>query len=381
MHDTALKLAQDLIRCPSVTPKTEGVYDVLTAALEPMGFECHILTFGEDGKDPVTNLFARYGRGQPHFCFAGHVDVVPVGDTADWSSPPFDAAIVDNRLYGRGTSDMKGAVAAFIAAVQNFIEDRKDFDGSISLLIAGDEEDPQIAGTKHVLKWLEDRGEIPDMCLVGEPTNPNKLGQMIKIGRRGSLTGRLSVQGVQGHAAYPHLADNPVPKMVDLLAALKAIEFDTGSDFFQATNLEIVSIDTGNTADNVIPARLQALFNIRFNDLHASTDIIAQIDAALKKTGHPYSVAWQCSGESFLTQPGFLSDTVARAVEQATGIKPDLTTTGGTSDARFISQYCPVVEFGGVGQTMHKVDENILLDDLYALTDIYGHILKTVFEK
>ncbi len=379
MSETALKLAQDLIRCPSVTPKTEGVYDVLKSALEPMGFDCHVLTFkGFEGAE-ITNLFARKGTGAPHFCFAGHVDVVPVGDDAAWTSPPFAAEIKDDRLYGRGTSDMKGAVAAFIAAVQDFLNQNAEFDGSISLLIAGDEEGTGAVGTKDTLKWLEARDEIPDMCLVGEPTNPNLLGEMIKIGRRGSITGRLKVTGTQGHAAYPHLADNPVPKMIDLLGAMKSIEFDQGSEFFQATNLEIVSVDVGNTADNVIPAHASALFNVRFNDLHSSQDIIEAIDAALKPLKHPHSIAWHCSGESFLTQPGFLSDTVSKAVAEATGRTPDLTTTGGTSDARFISQYCPVVEFGGVGQTMHKVDENILLDDLDALTDIYGHILKTIF--
>lgn len=380
MTDTALKLAQDLIRCPSVTPLTEGVYDVLKRALEPLGFTCHILTFDGHQGAPITNLFARYGTGAPHFCFAGHVDVVPTGDDADWSSPPFAAEVKDGRLYGRGTSDMKGAVAAFIAAAQDFINDNKDFDGSISLLIAGDEEGTGAVGTKDTLTWLDQRGEIPDMCLVGEPTNPDKLGEMIKIGRRGSLSAHMTVTGTQGHAAYPHLADNPIPKMIDLLSALKGIEFDQGSEFFQATNLEIVSVDTGNTADNVIPARLKAMFNIRFNDLHTSDQIKSTIDTELKKTGHPYNIEWYCSGESFLTEPGLLSDTVAKAVANATGITPDLTTTGGTSDARFISQYCPVVEFGGVGQTMHKVDENILLDDLDALTRIYGDILKTIFK-
>lgn len=378
-HEKALKLAQDLIRCPSVTPKDAGVFDVLETALRDLGFTCHRLVFEEDGLAPVSNLFASYGTGAPHFCFAGHLDVVPTGDDADWRHPPFAAAVEDDILYGRGTSDMKGAVAGFIAAAEDFIRQQQDFNGTISLLIAGDEEDPQIAGTKQVLKWLKDKDLIPDMCLVGEPTNPAELGEMIKIGRRGSVTGHLKVSGVQGHAAYPHLADNPLPKMVALLSAVDQIIFDQGSDFFQPTNLEIVSIDTGNTADNVIPAACTAMFNIRFNDLHSSQTVIEQIKAALDSTGHDYEINYHISGESFLTTPGPLSDTVSSAVENVTGRKPDLTTTGGTSDARFISQYCPVVEFGGIGASMHKVDEHIELATLNQLTDIYSLILSRIF--
>jgi succinyl-diaminopimelate desuccinylase len=378
-HQKALTLAQDLIRCPSITPKDAGVFDVLETALDDLGFTCHRLVFEKEGLEPVSNLFASFGNGAPHFCFAGHLDVVPTGDEAAWQHPPFAATVEDGILYGRGTSDMKGAVAGFIAAAEDFINKHQDFNGTISLLIAGDEEDPKIAGTRHVLEWLQDKNLIPDMCLVGEPTNPAELGEMIKIGRRGSVTGHLKVSGMQGHAAYPHLADNPLPKMVALLSAVDQIVFDQGSDFFQPTNLEIVSIDTGNTADNVIPVSCTAMFNTRFNDLHSSDTVIKQIEAALNSTGYSYEINYHISGESFLTTPGALSDTLASAVQEVTGRTPDLTTTGGTSDARFISQYCPVVEFGGVGASMHKIDEHIELATLNQLTDIYSLVLTRIF--
>jgi len=378
-HERALKISQDLIKCPSVTPKDEGVFAVLETALAELGFECHVKTFEEDGLEPVTNIFAKIGKGNPHFCFAGHVDVVPVGDEDAWTQPPFGATIHDKALYGRGASDMKGAVGAFIAATEAFLDAHSPFHGTISLLIAGDEEDPLIAGTKHMLKWMDKEHLIPDMCLVGEPTNPTQLGEMIKIGRRGSVTGYLTVTGLQGHAAYPHLADNPVPKIVDILNTVKSIDFDEGSEFFQPTNLEIVSIDTGNTANNVIPAKCTAMLNVRFNDLHSSQDIINHITHAADKTGHKYAIEYHISGESFLTEPSKFSETVLNAIQTAIGRKPDMTTTGGTSDARFISQYCPVVEFGGVGESMHKVDEHIRISDLNDLTDIYLNVLKSIY--
>lgn len=379
MHDNALKITQDLIKCPSITPKDAGVFDVLEEKLTELGFECHRLIFEEDGLHPVTNMFAKIGNGKPHFCYAGHLDVVPIGNVEDWTHMPFAAEVHDKTLFGRGASDMKGSIGAFIAAVEGFLKDYNPFYGTISLLIAGDEEDPKIAGTKRVLKWLESEQLIPDMCLVGEPTNPKHLGEMIKIGRRGSLSGEITVKGVQGHAAYPHLADNPMPKMIDILSEIKSISFDEGSEFFQATNLEIVTIDTGNTADNVIPAKTTAVFNVRFNDLHRSQDIINTIARTADKTGHKYNIEYHISGESFLTEPGELSDLVASSVKKTIGRSPDLTTTGGTSDARFISQYCPVVEFGGVGESMHKVDENIRIADLNDLTDIYFNVLKAAF--
>ena len=375
MMDTLQKLTQDLIRCASVTPETAGVFDVLRAHLEPLGFECHTLSAKNSRDEMITSLFARYGSGAPHFCFAGHVDVVPTGKLEDWTHPPFSAHIEQDVLYGRGASDMKGAVAAFAIAAQDFMARNTDFGGSISLLIAGDEEATGAVGTDEALKWLKQTNGLPDLCLVGEPTNPDTLGQMIKVGRRGSLSGRLNVDGVQGHAAYPHLADNPIPKMVDLLSALKNITFDEGSQFFQPTNLEIVTVDTGNTADNVIPAHTTAQFNVRFNDLHTSQGIKHRIHETLDQTGHAYALEFFPSGESFLTEPGPLSDAVKTAVAEVTGRTPDLTTTGGTSDARFISQYCPVVEFGAVGASMHKVDENIPLSDLDALCRIYGRVL------
>ena len=377
----ALKITQDLIKCPSITPKHEGVFDVVQSALENLGFECHQMTFEEEGLDPVTNIFAKIGNGQPHFCFAGHLDVVPVGDADAWTHPPFGGEVHDKTLYGRGTSDMKGAIGAFIAAVESFLKQHHPFHGTISLLIAGDEEDPLIAGTKHVLRWLDTQNLVPDMCVVGEPTNPNTLGEMIKIGRRGSLNGVLTVKGVEGHIAYPHLADNPLPKMIDILSTMKDISFDEGSEFFQPTNLEISSIDTGNTANNVIPPACHAVFNVRFNNLHSSQDIINTIAKAVDKTGHKYHINYQITGESFFTPPGDLSDLVATAIKHTIGRRPDLTTTGGISDARFLSEYCPVVEFGGISKSMHKTDEHIHLADLNDLTDVYLNILKHIFSR
>jgi succinyl-diaminopimelate desuccinylase len=375
-----LALAQALIRCPSVTPADAGALGVLEAALEPLGFACHRLPFATGGSPRVENLYAVVGEAGPNFCFAGHTDVVPVGDRDGWQVDPFAAEIRDGELYGRGAADMKGAVAAFAAAAGRFLARRgTGFGGRISLLITGDEEGPSINGTKQVLGWLEERGERLDACIVGEPTNPERLGEMIKIGRRGSLTGRLTVHGVQGHSAYPQLADNPVHHLLKMLAALIAEPLDRGTEHFQPSTLQITSIDVGNPASNVIPAQAQAIFNIRFNDLHSAASLEQRLRAAFDAAGARYELAIQVNGEAFLTPPGPLSRLLAEAVKQVTGLEPQLSTTGGTSDARFIKDHCPVAEFGLAGRTMHKVDERVAVADLEALTRIYEAVLDGYF--
>jgi len=374
-----LKLAQDLIRCPSVTPKDAGALDALQAALEELGFVCHRLPFSEAGTDDVDNLYARLGAAAPNFCFAGHTDVVPAGPVDQWRSDPFAATVKDGVLYGRGASDMKGAIAAFVAAVSQFIADREGFDGSISLLITGDEEGPAINGTVKMLDWLEARGEKLDYCLVGEPTNPGKVGDMAKIGRRGSLNGRLVVRGVQGHVAYPHLADNPIPRLIRMLDGLIARKLDDGNAHFQPSNLEIVSIDVGNAASNVIPAEAEARFNIRFNNEQTDAGLQAWARSVCDSVGGDYNLEMKASGDAFLTPPGPLSRLISDAVKAVTGQTVELSTTGGTSDARFIKNHCPVSEFGLVSKTMHKVDESVRLEDLEQLTRIYREILTGFF--
>ncbi len=376
----AVALTRDLIRCPSVTPADGGAFDVLGKALAELGFSCHRLRFAETGTEPVDNLYARLGQAAPNFCFAGHTDVAPVGDAAAWSVDPFGGEIIDDVLVGRGAADMKGAIAAFVAATESFLGDHPAGPpGSISLLITGDEEGPSINGTRKVLAWMAERGETIDACVVGEPTNPSVLGEIVKIGRRGSLNGTITVTGTQGHVAYPHLADNPVPGMVRLLAAVVEEPLDDGTDAFQPSNLEITTIDVGNSADNLIPARVTARFNIRFNDCHSSDSLLAWLRERLDSAGVAYSLEHRVSGESFLTQAGALTNMVAQSVKSVTGRMPEQSTTGGTSDARFIKDFCPVVEFGLVGQTMHKVDERTSCDDLRALTEIYRGILDRFF--
>ena len=374
-------LAQDLIRCPSVTPAEGGALDHLQSVLSDLGFTCHRLLFSDTDTPDVDNLYARIGDGAPHFCFAGHSDVVPVGDEGGWRLEPFAGVISENRLFGRGAADMKSAIAAFAAAVGDHLAARDgEPAGSISFLITGDEEGPAINGTVKMLSWLAARGERIDACIVGEPTNPNYLGEMIKIGRRGSLTGRLSVNGTQGHAAYPHLADNPLSRLLRMLAPLAAETLDDGSDHFPPTTAAVTSIDTGNEATNVIPAKASAVFNIRFNDLHSSATLGAWLRESFDAVGGDYDLRLSCSGESFLTEPGPLSALVAEAVKTVTGRQPELSTTGGTSDARFIQKYCPVVEFGLVGQTMHKVNEHVPVDDIRNLTAVYRAVLDRFFQ-
>ena len=373
-----LALARALIRCPSVTPADGGALDVLQETLTALGFACHRLTFEEPGTAPVDNLYARRGDAAPNFCFAGHTDVVPTGDRAAWTRDPFAATVEDGILYGRGASDMKGAIAAFVAAVSRFGEGAPG-GGSISLLITGDEEGPAVNGTRKVLAWLAGRGETLDACLVGEPTNPDELGEMVKIGRRGSLNGTLRVAGRQGHVAYPALADNPLPRLVALLDALLAIELDEGTAHFQPSRLELTSIDVGNEAANVIPGAAVARFNVRFNDRHTGEALAQAIRACLDAVGEPYALTAEVSGEAFLTPPGRLSTIVAQSVAAVTGRTPALSTTGGTSDARFIKDHCPVAEFGLIGRTMHRTDECVPIDALERLADIYLGVLERYF--
>ena len=374
----ALQLARDLIRRPSITPEDAGALGVLQQALEKLGFTCHRLSFTDTDTPPVENLYARIGTGSPNFCFAGHTDVVPVGDQNSWSVDPFGGNIIDDVLYGRGATDMKGAIAAFVEAVSRLI-DREGVSGSISLLITGDEEGPAINGTKKVLDWMEKNGETIDVCLVGEPTNPSRLGEMIKIGRRGSLTGSLTVKGMQGHTAYPHLADNPIPRLIKMLDAIVSFELDNGTEHFQPSNLQLTTIDTGNPAANVIPAQVKAGFNIRFNDLHTGASLKKWLRSQLDAVGGQYELDVKISGEAFLTAPGEFSALITKSVKESTGIEPELSTSGGTSDARFIKDHCAVAEFGLVGQTMHKVDEQISVSDIRTLTNIYTDILDGYF--
>jgi succinyl-diaminopimelate desuccinylase len=380
--DQPLALARALIRCPSVTPADGGALDVLQAALETLGFSCHRVRGESPDSAPVDNLYARRGAAAPNFCFAGHTDVVPVGDRDGWSVDPFAAVVRDGKLYGRGASDMKGAIAAFTAAAARFFADHPDgANGSISLLITGDEEGPAINGTRKLLDWLTARGEHIDFCLVGEPTNPERLGDMIKIGRRGSLNARLTVFGTQGHAAYPELADNPLPRLIAMLGRLCAARLDDGTTHFQASNIEITSIDVGNEASNVIPAKAGAAFNIRFNDGHDSASLTDWLHDQFKAVGGKYELDIHVTGEAFLTPPGEWSTLISDAVEAATGRVPELSTTGGTSDARFIKDHCAVAEFGLIGRTMHQTDEHIELAELDALADIYEEILARFFAR
>jgi succinyl-diaminopimelate desuccinylase len=375
-----IALAQNLIRCPSVTPVDAGAIGVLADALESLGFTCHRLSSDERGGPAIDNLYARLGDGAPNFAFAGHTDVVPVGDAAAWDGDPFAGMVEGGKLHGRGAADMKGALAAMVAAVSAFIG-RGNPNGSISFLITGDEEGKALNGTRSLLDWMAARGETVDACVLGEPTNPQRLGTTIKIGRRGSMTGRLTVHGTQGHVAYPHLADNPLPRLIRLLKALTDLKLDRGTAHFDPSNLEVVSIDVGNTASNVIPARGGAVFNVRFNDTYSSASLETLIRKALDEAGGGYDLELEVTGESFLTPPGELAGIVRDAVQAATGLIPDYSTTGGTSDARFIHHHCPVVEFGLVGETMHKVDENVAVADVLVLTEIYTGVLERFFSR
>ncbi len=379
-----LQLAKELIRYPSITPIDAGVMKFLEKQLRKLGFKTKILEFKEKNTKPVKNLYARLGTKGPNFCYAGHLDVVPAGNLKDWTVNPFRPSIKKGHLIGRGANDMKSSIAAFVSAVSIFVKNNKEFNGSISLLITGDEEGIAINGTKKVVEYLKKRKEKINFCLVGEPTNPNKLGEMIKIGRRGSMTGRLSIIGIQGHVAYPHRANNPSTALVQILKELKEIKFDKGTKDFQPTNLEVTKINIDNTADNVIPGLANATFNIRFNNKHSSNSIKTKINKILKKICNKnksnYKIEYSVSGEAFLTKPNQTTYMIQDIIKKITKIKPELSTTGGTSDARFIRKIAPCLEFGLVGKTMHKVDEAVSLGDLKKLTLIYSNILKNYFK-
>ena len=382
---SATAIARNLIRCPSVTPAEGGALAALETLLKASGFRVERVVFSDEDTPDVENLFASIGSGHPHFVFAGHTDVVPPGNEGDWAHGPFEGTIADGVLYGRGAVDMKGGIASFAAAALDFVKERgTNFGGTISFLITGDEEGPAVNGTVKLLEWAEANGEKFDGCIVGEPTNPDRLGDAIKVGRRGSLSGTVTVKGIQGHVAYPHLADNPIPGLLKLLTGLDALVLDQGNDRFQPSNLEIVTVDVGNPAFNVIPTRAEARFNIRFNDEWTIETLRAKILETLQAAA-PEGLDWSIefkrdASESFLTRDDTLIETLKAAVEAATGRVPDLSTGGGTSDARFIKNYCPVVEFGLVGQTMHKVDECVATDDLDRLAAIYRRFLDRYFQ-
>ena len=379
-----LQLAKELIRFPSVTPVDAGIMSFLEKKLKQLGFKTKVLEFREKNSKPVKNLYARLGNKSPNFCYAGHLDVVPAGNLKDWTVNPFKPSIKKGHLIGRGANDMKSSIAAFVSAISNFIENYSNFSGSISLLITGDEEGAAINGTKKVVEYLKKRKEKIDFCLVGEPTNPSKLGEMIKIGRRGSMNGRLTITGVQGHVAYPHRANNPSTALVQILKLIKDIKFDQGTKDFQPTNLEITKININNTADNVIPGVATATFNIRFNNKHSSSSLKKKINKVIKKISaknkSKYKIEYSVSGEAFLTNPNKTTFMIQDVIRKITKIKPKLSTTGGTSDARFIRKIAPCLEFGLVGKTMHKVDEAVSLSDLKKLTLIYSNILKNYFK-
>ena len=379
MPISELKLAKELIRKPSITPKDAGAINTLAKNLRSLGFRCHFINFKN-----IKNLYAKLGTTSPNFCYAGHTDVVPPGNINDWSVNPFKPAIKNNKLIGRGANDMKSSIACFVAAVSKFKNKNKKFKGSISLLITGDEEGVAINGTKKVVDYLRKKKEKINFCLVGEPTNPNKLGEMIKIGRRGSVTGKLTIIGIQGHVAYPNRANNPSDVMVKILKKIKEIKLDNGTKNFQPSNLEITKINIDNHADNVIPGSANAVFNIRFNNKHSSSSLRKKLNrifkSIAKKAKCKFNVSYQVSGESFLTKPNKTTYMVQNTIKKITKIKPKLSTTGGTSDARFIRKIAPCLEFGLVGKTMHKVDESVPLTDLKKLTKIYLNILENYFE-
>ena len=364
-----IDLASRLIACPSVTPTDAGAMAVIAGALEPLGFTVHRFAAGGPPDGPVENLFATRGHGAPHFAFAGHSDVVPPGD--GWAGDPFAPTIRGELLHGRGAVDMKGAIAAFITAASRV----PAHEGTLSLIITGDEEGPATHGTPALIEWMAAEGIRPDLCLVGEPTSDARLGDTIKIGRRGSVNMWIEAAGMQGHVAYPHMARNPIPGLVAALGELASLKLDDGTEWFQPSNLEITTVDVGNPATNVIPAAARARLNIRFNDLHGGEALVSRVREILARHAPDATLTAKISGEAFLTPPGALSDMVSAAVTRVTGVVPELSTGGGTSDARFLSRVCPVVEFGLVNATMHKLDEAVAIPDLLALTDIYADVI------
>ena len=379
-----LQLAKELIRFPSITPVDAGIMKFLEKKLKRLGFKTKKLEFRQKGSKPVKNLYARYGNKSPNLCYAGHLDVVPPGNIKDWTINPFKPSIKKGHLIGRGANDMKSSIAAFVSAVSTFLSTNKKFNGSISFLITGDEEGEAINGTKKVVEFLKKKREKINFCLVGEPTNPNVLGEMIKIGRRGSLTGKLTIFGLQGHVAYPSRANNPSTIMINILKELKEIKFDKGTKDFQPSNLEVTRINIDNTADNIIPATAEATFNVRFNNKHSSYSLKKRLNKIFrkitKKHKSKFKIDYRVSGEAFLTKPNKTTFMIQNIIKKITKLKPKLSTTGGTSDLRFIRTICPGLEFGLVGKTMHKVDEAVSLKDLKSLTKIYQNILQNYFK-
>lgn len=382
---SGLEIAQALIRCPSVTPEEGGALDYLESILSPAGFDCHRLPFADGGPPEVDNLFARLGSGAPHLCFAGHTDVVPPGDESLWSHPPFGGAVADGRLYGRGACDMKGGVACFAAAALAVAASADGaLPGSISFLITGDEEGPAVNGTVKVLDWMAANGHVPDHCLLGEPSNPDTIGDAIKVGRRGSLNAALTVKGKQGHVAYPDRTHNPVPGLMAVIQHLMAAPLDDGSEHFAPSNLEVTTLEVDNPALNVVPSQARANLNIRFNDLHSAESLEAMVretvEAALADSGLDHDIAFESNAASFLTPPGELTQILSDIVEEMTGRVPELSTKGGTSDARFIKDHCPVIEFGLVNATIHGIDENVAVADIELVTAIFERFIRRYFE-
>ena len=376
----AVDLTSKLIRCESITPKSAGAIELLISYLEPLGFKCEKINFGE-GIEKVENLYARFGTKGPNICFAGHVDVVPTGDIEKWSIDPFGGEIKQGKIWGRGAADMKSGIAAFLSSVSNFLSKEKDFEkiGSISFLITSDEEGKAINGTKKVVEWLEEKQEKITACIVGEPTNVSEMGDTIKVGRRGSFTGFLKVKGVQGHVGYPHLADNPINSLIKMLEPFVKIYLDKGTENFQPSSVMVTSVDVNNNASNVIPGEVSATFNIRFNNLHTINSLKAMLKNQFNKITQNYEFDYYCNAEPFLTSDEFLKITIEKAIKSVVKINPKQSTSGGTSDARFISKICPVIEFGLVGKTMHKIDENVDVDDITKLVSIYSFFLSNYF--
>ncbi len=380
----SVPLLQGLIRCKSVTPAEGGALTYLEDLLSTHGFVCHRLIFRAEGTPDVENLFARIGTSAPHLCFAGHTDVVPEGIVESWTHAPFSGVVSDGFVHGRGACDMKGSVAAFAAAAIDFVKaSRGKFKGSISFLITGDEEGPAINGTVKVLKWMEENGHIPDHCIVGEPSCVDRLGDTIKIGRRGSMSFAVTVEGKQGHAAYPHKADNPIPKLARFIDRIAAARLDGGNDHFDPSTLAVTTFDVGNPAGNVIPSRATAKFNIRFSTEHSFASLRAWVDEQIAQVKGEMGGAWSVSAtegaDAFITEPGRFVGLVQDAVERETGVLPKLSTSGGTSDARFVKDYCPVLEFGPTNATIHQTDERIAVDELRATQAIYGRIIADYF--
>ena len=375
-----IELTSELIQCKSITPKSEGSLDIIISYLEPLGFNCEKIDFGE-GIEKVENLYARFGTMEPNIAFAGHVDVVPTGDINNWSINPFGGEVKEGKVWGRGAADMKSGIAAFIAAVSDFLKDNKnlkDF-GSISFIITSDEEGKAINGTKKVVDWLKAKSETISGCIVGEPTNVTRMGDTLKIGRRGSFTGSLTVTGIQGHVGYPHLAENPINSLLKMLEPFSKIYLDEGTKDFQPSSIMITSIDVNNDASNVIPGEVKAKFNIRFNTLHSASSLKAMLEKQFSTVTSNYKFDFFCNAEPFLTNDDFLKTTLQKAIQKVVNINPEKSTSGGTSDARFISKICPVIEFGLVGKTMHKIDENVEVNDIINLTKIYNQFLFNYF--